>query len=112
MGGGGMTRALVIVEAAHLVEARGLLLGEPFHYTPEMAAGTFVPAGSMTGEEPATHYWLSAQMSPVKWAACQALAAARAWAWCFDYDLESEPDFADLTLEALGLQRLTPEVGV
>ncbi len=50
-----MTRLLIIVQAENLAAIRvaaGAFFGE-------LAATAFVPAGSATGEAPATHWWLS-----------------------------------------------------
>jgi len=92
-----MIRALVIIEAEHLATARGMLTQSPFDQTAEQAAESFVPMGSPTGHEPATHYWLSAQFRPEAW------TAAQAWASCFDY---TAPAFPALKRAEMGLQPL------
>jgi hypothetical protein len=102
------TRVLVIIESTSLAEARELLKLPPFSQTAEQAAECFVPAGSATGDAPATHHWLSAEMSPDAWAACQQLCAGRPWAECHAYDFQAAPDFPRTKLSALGLQPLTP----
>lgn len=73
----------------------------PFEQSPEQASESFVPMGSPTAHEPATHYWLSAQLSPEAWSAAQAACEALPWASCFDYD---DPGFPALKRAELGLQ--------
>lgn len=99
-----MTRGLVIILAEHVASARALLELPPFAQTPEQAAETFVPAGSPTGTAPATHYWLSSQMSAQAWAGCQQLCTSLPWAECHAYD---DPGFPAAKLAELGLQPLT-----
>lgn len=98
-----MIRALVIIETAHLAEAWSMLQMSPFEQTPEQAAESFVPMGSPTGNEPATHYWLSAQFSPGAFAAAQQACEALPWASCFDY---TDPAFPAQKRAELGLQPL------
>lgn len=102
------TRALVIILAEHLPSARALLELPPFSQTPEQALETFVPAGSPTGADPATHYWLSAELSPAAWAGCQQLCASLPWAECHAYDGVNDPGFPASKLAELGLQPLAP----
>lgn len=102
-----MNRILVIIEAGHVESARALLQVPPFEQTAEQAETTFVPAGSPTGQRPATHFWCSSDMTPESWAACQHLCAQIAWAQCFEYDLAIEPDFPAKQLALLGLNPLT-----
>lgn len=101
-----MKRAIVIITADILADARGLLQSAPFSQTPAEAASTFVPAGSATGAAPATHYWCSTDMTPESWAACQHLCDQMAWAECFEYDLAANPNFPGLKLAEMGLQPL------
>lgn len=98
-----MTQALVIIESAYLATARGMLTQSPFDQSPEAAAQSFVPMGSPTGHEPATHYWLSAQFRPEAWTAAQAACAQLPWASCFDY---TDPAFPALKRAEMGLQPL------
>ncbi len=98
------TRALVIIEADHLADARGMLLQPPFNHSAEQAATTFVPAGSPTGDAPATHWWLSSEMSAEAWAACQQVCASLPWAQCSDYDSTQAPAYPKQKLSELGLQ--------
>ncbi len=104
------TRALVITLAEHLASARALLEMPPFSQTPEQAMETLVPAGSPTGAAPATHYWLSSEMSPDAWAGCQQLCASPSipWAECHSYDAATNPGFPAAKLAELGLQPLIP----
>lgn len=103
-----MTRGLVIILAEHVASARALLELPPFAQTPEQAAETFVPAGSPTGTAPATHYWLSSQMSDQAWAGCQQLCTSLPWAECHAYDGVNDPGFPASKLAELGLQPLAP----
>lgn len=102
------TRALVIILAEHLASARALLELPPFSQTPEQALETFVPAGSPTGATPATHYWLSSEMSPAAWAGCQQLCQSLPWAECTAYDAATDPGFPAAKLAEMGLQPLIP----
>ena len=102
-----MICALVIIEAAHLATARGMLQMSPFDQSPEAAAQSFVPMGSPTGHEPATHYWLSAMFRPEAWTAAQTACDALPWASCFEY---SEPSFPALKRAGMGLQPLITSV--
>ena len=101
-----MTQALVIIEADYLATARGMLTQSPFDQTAEQAAEFFVPMGSPTGHEPATHYWLSAMFRPEAWTAAQAACEALPWASCFDY---IAPTFPALKRAEMGLQPLIPQ---
>lgn len=103
-----MTRALVIILAEHVASACALLELPPFSQTPEQALETFVPAGSATGATPASHYWLSSEMSPDAWAGCQQLCQSLPWAECHEYDAATKPDFPAIKRAQMGLQPLTP----
>lgn len=101
-----MTRALLIIQAEHVASARALAMATPFNLTEEEAANLFVPAGSPTGDAPATHYWVAGLFTPIYWNAIQGLAMLLPWANCHTYDLGTQPDFPDIQLASLGLQRL------
>jgi len=101
------TRALVIILAEHVPSARALLELPPFSQTPEQAANTFVPAGSPTGNPPATHFWLSSQMSQEAWDDCQTLCAALPWAQRHAYNEETDPEFPSAKITELGLHPIT-----
>lgn len=101
-----MIRALVIIEAAHLATARGVLTQPPFDQSPEQAAESFVPMGSPDGSAPATHYWLSAMFRPEAWTAAQAACSQLPWASCFDYTALA---FPALKRAEMGLQPLLPQ---
>lgn len=103
-----MSRVLVIIAAEHVASARALLEVAPFNQTPEQAAGTFVAAGSATGEVPATHWWLSAEVSETSLAACRGLCEQLPWAECHEYDLRTEPGRPLGVLADLGLQPMRP----
>ena len=100
-----MMRILVIIETAHLDEARALLEQPPFSLSAEEAADTFVRA-----DQGNTRYWLSGQVSDVALAACQQLAAALPWAECHQYDLDAQPDFPILKLAEMGLRPFEPDM--
>lgn len=100
------TRALVIIEAAHLADARNLLLQPPFSHTAEEAADTFVPAGSASGAGPASHWWLSAALRDESWTDCEQMCGALGWAQCFAYDLAAAPGFPEAKLNEMGLKPL------
>ena len=100
-----MTRVLVIIDAAHLPSARALLQSPPFSHTPEQAEQSFVRADA--GD---TKYWLSGNMTDATRDACLQLCAALAWADCYTYDLETEPDFPEQRLVAMGLQPYAPSI--
>lgn len=104
-----MTRALLIIQAEHVPFARALATATPFSLTEEEAANLFVPAGSPTGHAPATHYWVAGLFTPIYWNAIQGLAMQLPWADCHAYDLDTQPDFPDTQLAALGLKRLNSE---
>ena len=104
-----MTRALLIIQADHVPSARALATATPFSLTEEEAANLFVPAGSPTGDAPATHYWVAGLFTPIYWNAIQGLAMLLPWADCHAYDLDTQPDFPDTQLAALGLKRLNSE---
>lgn len=86
-----MIRALVIIEASYLSQAREMLQMSPFDQSPEQAAESFVPMGSLTGNEPATHYWLSAMFRPEAWETAQKIRKTLTWANCFSYENSSFP---------------------
>lgn len=98
-----MMRILVIIETAHLDEARALLEKPPFSLSAEEAADTFVRA-----DQGNTRYWLSGQVSDVALAACQQLAAALPWAECHVYDLDTQASFPAEWLTQNGLQPYMP----
>ena len=98
-----MTRALLIILAEHVASARALATASPFNLTTEEAAQLFVPAGSATGQAPASHYWASGQFNEASWAAIQGLAMLLHWAECHVYDLNANPDFPQQQLAALNL---------
>jgi hypothetical protein len=99
-----MTRAVVIIQAEHLLSALALATAPPFSLTEEEAAQLFAPAGSPTGDAPATHYWIAGLFAPTYWQALQELAMLMPWADCHAYDMDTQPDFPFTQLAALGLQ--------
>lgn len=103
-----VNRILVIIEAGHVESARALLQVPPFEQTAEQAETTFVPAGSPTGQRPATHFWCSSDMTPESWAACQQLCSGLPWAECFEYDAATAPGLPAQKLAELGLQSIHP----
>lgn len=105
-----MTRGLLIITADHLPSARALAEAAPFSLPPEQAAQLFVPAGSATGEAPASHYWASGLFTDEQWAALQQLQSALPWAQTHPYDLATQPGFPRQWLAQNGLQPFTPEM--
>lgn len=105
-----MTRALLIITAEHLASARALAQAYPFNLSESQAAEMFVPAGSPTGDAPATHYWVSGLFEAAYWASIQSLAALLPWAECHMYDMDSEPDFPQTRLAAMHLQPMKGEM--
>lgn len=105
-----MTRALLIITAEHLASARALAQAEPFSLTEAQAAEMFVPAGSPTGDAPATHYWASGLFEAAHWASIRSLAALLPWAECHVYDMDSEPGFPQARLATMNLQPMKGEM--
>jgi len=99
-----MTRAVVIILQEHLASAQALATASPFLLTEAQAAALFVPAGSPTGDAPATHYWIAGLFDPIQWNAIQGLAMLLPWANCRAYDMETDPAFPSTQLASLGLQ--------
>jgi hypothetical protein len=105
-----MIRGLILILAEHLPSARALATTAPFSLTEEEAANLFVPAGSPSGDGPATHYWAAGLFTPTHWSAIQGLAMLLPWADCQAYDIATQPDFPDTQLAVLGLQRWKGEM--
>lgn len=104
-----MIRVLIIIESANLSDAKALALNPPFNLDAALAAQLFVPAGSATGDLPASHYWASGQFTEEQAAAFLQLAPALPWAQTHEYDLFTQPSFPQEVLTAMGLQPLTPQ---
>ena len=105
-----MTRALLLITADHLSNARAMAEVPPFSLSPADAANLFVPAGSPSGAAPATHYWASGLFNPDQIAALRQLSASLPWAEVYDYDLDTEPQKPWEVLTAMGLQPLKPDM--
>ena len=105
-----MTRTLVIIDSAHLSEAILLLQAPPLEYSAELAESIFVPAGSPTGEKPATKHWLSGELIDEHFQACQFLAKNLDWANVWSYNLEAQPDFPIQRLMEFGVIPLVSDV--
>lgn len=105
-----MTRALLIILTDHVDSARALAQSPPFNLTEAQAAELFVPAGSPTGDAPATHYWAAGVFTDAHWDAIQSLAGLLPWADCHIYDINTQPDFPFTQLATLGLQPLKGEI--
>jgi len=103
-----MIRALLIITAEHLASARALATVPPFSLSEAEAQQMFVPAGSPTGDAPATHFWASGAFDAATWQALQDLAAALPWAEAHQYDLETQPAYPYNLLATLGLQPMKP----
>lgn len=99
-----MTRALLIILADHVDSARALAQATPFSLSEADAANLFLPAGSPTGDAPATHYWAAGVFEAMHWQAIQGLAMLLPWADCHEYDIQTQLDFPLTQLASLGLQ--------
>lgn len=105
-----MIKTLIVIDSAKLKTTVGLLQKPPFSYPAEIAKEIFVPAGSPSGDKPATKHWLSGEISEEHLAACESLCKNFSWAKYWTYDLESQPSFPYDKLIALGLQPLKSEI--
>lgn len=103
-----MPYGLVIVPAEHVVSARAIA-ESAFDLPAEVAAKEFVPAGSPTGAEPATHYWIATKFGDSQWVELQQLASTIGWGHVEAYDLDTEPLKPWDILAAMGLQPLKHE---
>lgn len=103
-----MTRLLIIIAAEHLLSARALAGAAPFSLSEADAAALFVPAGSPTGELPATHWWAAGLFTVEQVQALQTLDATVSWGSVQMYDLTEAPGRPMEALEKMGLQPLTP----
>jgi len=101
-----MTRGLLIIASAHIATARQLATQPPFSLDPVAADELFVPAGSATGEPPASHFWASGQFTEEQMEALHSLATSLPWAECHTYNLDTDPGFPFALLTAKGLQPL------
>lgn len=98
-----MIKTLIVIDSAKLKTTVGLLQKPPFSYPAEIAKEIFVPAGSPSGDKPATKHWLSGEISEEHF-------KNFSWAKYWTYDLESQPSFPYDKLIALGLQPLKSEI--
>lgn len=98
-----MTRALLIIQSAHVPSAIALATASPFLMTEEQAAGLWEPCASPTGAEPATHHWCAGNFTPEHWNAILGLAMLLPWADAHEYDLLTQPDYPRSRLAALNL---------
>ena len=105
-----MKRSLLIITADHLPSARALAEAAPFSLAEEDAAKLFVPAGSVDGSAPATHYWASGVFNAEQIAALTQLSTSLPWAEMHLYDLATEPQKPQEVLTALGLQPIIPQM--
>lgn len=105
-----MTRAVLIILAEHLLSARALATASPFSLTEAEAQTLFVPAGSPTGDAPATHYWAAGLFTPEHWNAIQGLAMLLPWAYCYAYDIDADPACPYTKLTDLGLLPMKGEL--
>lgn len=99
-----MTRLIIIIPAEILDVARAAALGA----FGEIAAGAFVPAGSPTGDAPATHWWLAGLFAAEEAANLPALQAVFPAAHVESYDLMTDPGRPWALREEMGLQPLKP----
>lgn len=97
-----MTRLIIIIPAAILAAVR-VAVEAAFG---EVEQSEFVPAGSPTGGEPATHYWLAGVFTEAKMVKVAALQAAFPTAYVESYDLQTQPGRPMELLGELGLQPL------
>lgn len=102
-----MTRLVIIIPAA-ILEAVRATAAAAFG---DVAHGEFVPAGSSTGDEPATHWWLSGEFAAADYATVQQLAVAFPTAHMETYELATDPGRPWEMLSEMGLQPLKPQLG-
>lgn len=105
-----MIRTLILIDSSKLETAKNILQQPPFSYSAETAEEIFVPAGSPSGDKPATKHWLSGEISEEHLAACESLCKNFSWAKYWTYDLESQPSFPYDKLIELGLQPLKSDI--
>jgi len=98
-----MTRAVILIKTEHLLSARALAQAAPFSLSEDEANHLFVPAGSPTGNAPATYYWIAGLFTPENLNAIQGLAMLLPWADCCVYDIDTDPSFPYAKLTELGL---------
>ena len=104
-----MTRALLFIEAAHVTEARAMAQQPPFLLSADSLGLLFVPAGSPTGQVPATHYWASGLFTDEQYTTLVSLAAALPWAECLAYDADNDATRPWIKLQELGLVPILEE---
>lgn len=89
-----MIRALIIIKAANLADARQIAQGAPFHVSAETAEDLFEPANEVLSEDgqtvitPATMFWASGQFTQEHYDAMSAQAAGLDWAFVDAYSLD------------------------
>ncbi|OYW74628.1 MAG: hypothetical protein B7Z37_16900 [Verrucomicrobia bacterium 12-59-8] len=97
-----MTRLLIIIPADILRAARTAAAG----VLGDSALAEFVPAGSPTGEMPATHWWLAGVFTVEEVARVQMLQPDFPDAVILSYDLAQEAGKPLEILTGMGLQPL------
>jgi hypothetical protein len=97
-----MTRLLIIIPVAILSDVRTAIAG----LWGDWAMNEFVPAGSPTGQAPATHYWLAGVFSPAEMTMVEQLQPSFPDAVVMEYDMDTQPTTPDDELAKLGLQRI------
>lgn len=99
-----MTRGLLIITSSHVASARAMATVSPFGLDETDAEQFFVPAGSPSGQLPATHFWASGIFTTEQWSAIQQLAASLPWAEAHEYDQDTNGQFPWSRLAALNLK--------
>lgn len=101
-----MTRLLIIIPV-EILDAVRAAAAQAFG---DVAKAAFVPAGSPTGDEPATHWWLSGVFSAEEQALLPDLQAAFPAAHVESYDMKAEAGRPWALLGEMGMKPLTVEV--
>ena len=97
-----MTRLLIIIPAEKLASVRAAAGG----VYGDVGQTAFVPAGSASGDAPATHWWLSGMFTAAELALLPALQVAFPEARIESYDLMDQPARPAELLVELGIQPL------
>lgn len=103
-----MPYGLVIVPTEHVPSARAIA-ESAFDLPAEVAEKQFVPAGSPTGDKPATYWWLATKFSDSQWLELQQLVITIGWGRIEAYDIDIEPLKPWVILAEMGLKPLKSE---
>jgi len=100
-----MIRLLIIIPVAILEAVRTAAQG----VFGDVALTEFVPAGSPTGEAPATHYWLAGPFNAGDAAKVTALQTSFPTAHVESYDFATAPGRPFALLAEMGLKTMKPK---